>query len=341
MKRLFMLFAIGLFLGFMSCDDITPGLSDDFVNDQIEERAGDYWTSLTPMPFQVEGASVASIGNKVYVGLGFEFGDSKKMRIYDIDADTWTTGADAPDGYESAEGVGVAHGGKFYSVGGRSPAGGGNELLMYDPVADAWTVLPSMTCPRQGLAAVVVGNNIYAIGGRIFGGPFAGNNPTACVEKYDIDKATWTMVEKLPGPRSDLAAAVKGNKIYVFGGYDGTNILSSVMMYDPNKDKWFDGFAPIPTLRGAFYAVGMKGQTVYVIGGYDGNDPYISDDGESVGFTVEAYVVSKDKWLTGLAPMITPRAETGAASHGGKIYVIGGGQPGFGNPISACEVYKP
>ena len=109
------------------------------------------------------------------------------------------------------------------------------------------------------------------------------------------------------------------------------------MMYNPSTDTWTGGLAPLPTLRGALYAVGHKGNSVYVIGGWDNVYPFSM----AVGTTVEAYKVSKDSWTTGLAPMITGRAETGVASHGGRIYVIGGGQPGFGNPIAACEVYKP
>jgi N-acetylneuraminic acid mutarotase len=193
-----------------------------------------------------------------------------------------------------------------------------------------------MTYAREGLGAVVVGDFIYAIGGRLGGGPFSSSSPMAWVEKYDINNGVWTTVASLPSGRSDLAAAAVGGKIYIFGGFDATNVLSSVMMYNPLTDTWTGGFAPVPTVRGAFYAVGTKGNTVYVIGGWDNINPF-----GPVGSVVEAYKVSKDSWTTGLAPMITGRAETGAVSHGGRIYVIGGGQPGFGMPITPCEVYKP
>jgi N-acetylneuraminic acid mutarotase len=337
MRNLMLLFVLVLFMGLISCDGSLVEVPDKYADDQVELRAGDVWTSLAPLPAPVEGASIASIGNKIYTAFGYDAGNSRKMRIYDIDKDTWSMGAMAPPGYESAEGVGLAHDGKFYSVGGRSIAGDGQELLMYDPVLDSWTVLPSMTYGRQGLAAVVVGDYIYAIGGRTDGGPFATSAPMAWVEKYDIFNGTWTTVASLPVGRSDLAAAAVGGKIYIFGGYDGTNVLNSVMMYNPETDTWTGGFAPVPTLRGALYGVGTKGNKVYVIGGWDNQDPFSA----VIGATVEAYKVSQDTWETGLTPMITPRAETGCISHGGRIYVIGGGQPGFGNPIAACEVYKP
>ena len=81
------------------------------------------------------------------------------------------------------------------------------------------------------------------------------------------------------------------------------------------------------------YPVATKGGTIYVIGGWDGISPGLS--------TNDAYKVSQDSWTTGLPPMPTPRAEMGAADHGGRIYIIGGGQPGFGASVDANEVFKP
>ena len=106
MKQLMMLMIVALFMGFMSCEDTFMNVPDKYVDDQIELRSGDFWTALTPLPAPIEGASIASIGNKIYAGLGYEAGNSRKMRIYDIDNDTWALGAMAPVGYESAEGVG-------------------------------------------------------------------------------------------------------------------------------------------------------------------------------------------------------------------------------------------
>jgi N-acetylneuraminic acid mutarotase len=194
-----------------------------------------------------------------------------------------------------------------------------------------------MPTGRAALAAAIVGNAIYAIGGRSFtGGPCSGFGAAelGTVERYDISTDTWTTVAPLPSPRSDLAAATIGGKIYVFGGCRGSfNILSDVDVYDPATDTWSTLPTDMPTARAGMYAVGTKGGTVYVIGGWDG-----------IGFglnTNEAYKVSQDQWATGLPPMPTARAETGAASHGGRIYIVGGARPGFGASVDANEVFKP
>ena len=82
----------------------------------------------------------------------------------------------------------------------------------------------------------------------------------------------------------------------------------------------------------AFYAVATKGGTVYAIGGWDGLGPGLT--------TNESYKVSKDFWTGGLAPMPTLRAEAGAVDHAGRIYVVGGAQPGFGASVNANEAFN-
>lgn len=134
--------------------------------------AGPAWATLTPVPTRfvfsigVEGMSVASVGNEIIAALGFDAGDTDITRIYDIASDTWSLGALAPG--SSSEGAGTSHGGLFYNVGGRGA--GFAALWSYNPTTDAWTVLTPMPTGRAGLAVAVVGNSIYAIGGRTSGG---------------------------------------------------------------------------------------------------------------------------------------------------------------------------
>jgi hypothetical protein len=314
--------------------------------------SGPAWATLAPVPHMglpgvggVEGASVACVGNEIIFAFGHDslVGDTNFTRIYDIAHDTWYFGAPAPfgtvpgDSSFSSEGAGIAHGGLFYSVGGRLNGSGSAprpDLMSYDPASDVWTVLAPMAQARAGLGVAILGNSIYAIGGRInTGGPGSGGS-LASVERYDIATDTWTPVAPLMAPREDLAAAAVGGKIYVFGGVDTTGqFLADVDVYDPRTDTWSAAPTDMPTGRCGFYAVTVKGGTVYCIGGWDG-----FGSGMSVN---EAYKVSQDKWTAGLLPMPTFRAETGAIEHGGRIFVLGGGQPGFGMGVDVNEVFKP
>ena len=299
---------------------------------------GPAWATLAPVPSVgsgVEGMSVASVGNNIIAALGFDpgTGDTDTTRIYDIASDTWSLGATAPG--ISSEGAGTAHGGLFYTVGGRVGGAARADIWSYSPASDTWNAaLTPMPTARAGLAIAVVGDSIYAIGGRTgVGGPCTGS-PLDAVERYDIASDTWTPVTPLLAPRSDLAAAAVGGKIYVFGGCDAAgNFLADVDVYDPVTDTWSTAPADMPTARAGMYAVETKGGTVYVIGGWDGVGTGLS--------TNEAYKVSQDEWTAGLLPMPTPRAETGAVGHGGRIYIVGGAQPGFGASVDANEVFKP
>ncbi len=294
---------------------------------------GPTWASLPAVPavgIGVEGMSVACVGDQIIAALGYDFGDTAATRLYNIALGTWSAGALAPG--PSSEGAGAAHGGLFYNLGGRGP--GFTANWSYDPATDLWTANPPMPTGRAGLAAAVVGNALYAIGGRInTGGPNSGL-PLAVVERYDIDAGSWSAVAPLPAPRSDLAAAAVGGKIYVFGGFDAAGLpLASVDVYDPVSDTWAGPLAPMPTARGAMYGVASKGNTVFVIGGWDLIIPGLQ--------TVEAYRVPSNTWTAGLPPMPTGRAEAGACGHGGRVYIVGGAQPGFGASVNANEVFKP
>jgi hypothetical protein len=330
----FILLALVFATAFLSCSDERPNPVQVASPDApaVNVHTGP-WQMLAPVPANgrgVEGMSVACLGNQIIAALGYDGFNTATTRIYDIDTDTWSFGADAPGA--SAEGVGLAHGGLFYNVGGREAAA--NALWSYDPTTDMWNAgLAPMPTARQGLAAAVVGNAIYAIGGREVGGP-NGPGKLDAVERYDIDTDTWTSVAPLPAPRSDMAAATVGNKVYVFGGFDARgNVLNDVDMYDPVKDTWTTGFAPMPTARGAMYGVATKGGEVYVIGGWDGIGNGLA--------TNEAYKVAQDTWTAGLPLMPTARAEAGACGHGGRIYIVGGATPGFGASVDANEVFKP
>lgn len=292
------------------------------------------WASLAPVPAVyggVEGMSVGLVGNKIIAALGYDrgAGDTATTRIYDIDTNTWSFGANAPGA--SSEGAGVAHGGLLYAAGGRW-GGPRNDLWAYDIETDSWTVLAPMNQGRTGLALVALGNSLYAIGGRTMTAP-CGGGPLASVERYDIDTNTWTQVAPMPFPLSDRAATVVGGKIYVFGGcHDYFTLVSDVDVYDPVTDTWSDAPADLSAPRSTFYTVAAKGGKIFAIGGWDG---------VTAGLTTnDIYDVAKNRWSSG-TPMPTPRAEAGSVSHGGRIYVLGGAQPHSGLSVAAVEAYKP
>ncbi len=188
--------------------------------------SGPAWVTLAPVPSVggpgiggVEGMSVASVGNNIIAVAGHDniVADTSTTRIYDIASGIWGFGTSVPAGVvpgdtgASSEGAGVAHGGLFYTVGGRVLFGIPRpDIMSYHPPSDTWAVLSPMTTARAGLAVAVVGNSIYAIGGRSGTGGPGSPGALASVERYDIAFDMWTPVMPLLSARSDLAAATVG-----------------------------------------------------------------------------------------------------------------------------------
>jgi hypothetical protein len=304
--------------------------------------------SLACMPEGREGAVTVAVDNHIIVTHGFSSvaGDSNDTRIYDIATDTWSNPAPtpAPAAFRS-ELAGAEHGDLVYAVGGRglcsfSVGGVCADLEVYDRVSNAWAGLPPMPTPRAGLAAAVVGNKLYAIGGRTGTVPGSGA-PLSCLEAYDIAAAAWSPACGSPGALSsmpiaamDVAALAHGDRIYVIGGAAGPDpagpLLPTVQIYNVAHDAWAVG-SPMPTAR-ANLALGTCGSVILALGGRIG--PAFLGPLVNIA-TVEAYEIAKDAWVVGLSPMPTAKSEQGAASHGGLVYATGSGI--FGAALSSHE----
>ena len=297
------------------------------------------WQALASVPAEgigVEGMAVGRLGTSIVAAYGYDSGDTRVTRLYNIQTDTWSVGARAPRPRRS-EPAAAVHGASMYVLGGRRA----NVLDAFDQYslnADAWTSLPDMPTPRAGLAAAVVGPAVYAIGGRVQpGGPCSqeAGGQLATVERFDVTTETWTTVASLPRARSDLAAAAFGGRIYVFGGCrvgnQGTRFLDRVDVYDPSTDSWSTAPTDLPTARAAMYSVAVRAGIVHVLGGWAGGGP--------LGVH-EVYSPSQDAYQDA-AVMLTPRAEMGVVASGAKVYAVGGALPAFGESSDANEVFSP
>ena len=191
-----------------------------------------------------------------------------------------------------------------------------------------------------------------------------------------------TIIEREPmNEARALFGATRGadGKIYVFGGYTGTAILSSVECYDPNTDSWSYRQA-MPGAKAWHRATTGPDGKIYLFGGstnsvpskdvwaYDPNTdtwdtsipqmPIEERDTVAVsgpdgiiylfgGYsnynTVQAFNPSTQVWQT-KSSMPTGRwSAAGALGSDGKIYVVGGGHPGqpdYG-VYDTLEAYDP
>ena len=189
-----------------------------------------------------------------------------------------------------------------------------------------WTARANMPTPRAAVAAVVLDDLIYVIGGK---GAFSSSD---AVEAYDPVTDTWATKAPLPTPRASLAATVVDGKIYTFGGIDYTGIdgfggtgaaYDVVEIYDPATDTWTTG-APMPQTLGEA-AIGAVGGKIYIVAGAQPTftaPENIPDELVEIS-NVFAYDPATDTWSSPATAPFRMRS-MGHALVGDKIHIIAG-----------------
>src|SRR5229473_31398 len=159
------------------------------------------------------------------------------------------------------------------------------------PKGTGWTInapIPEPLGVAQGATvASADGSRIYHNGG-ITGALM----PTNKTRIYSPATDTWSNAADIPvspGIRTFGAAVELGGFIYVFGGFDGTNILDTTWIYDEAKDAWSQG-ASMPAPRFGS-TVAADGTVIWIVGGVES----LSIVGDST--TRWQYETSSDTWI--------------------------------------------
>lgn len=216
--------------------------------------SGDSWDARAVVPAparnQALGVAVGSFGYCI-CGVGFSGGavitaDTDK---YDPSGDSWSSVQDAITARFSVAGGAV--GDKVYVVYGRSTV-----LLQtneeYDATGDSWSSKTSGPSPaRDALAGMVIGSNVYTMGGRFGGFP----DQLADTEKYDTTGDSWTAMDDLTNARRFAAASSMLGTGYVISGTQQTGFLTSVEEYDESGDVWSSGASLVSPARSQHSAV--------------------------------------------------------------------------------------
>ncbi len=180
----------------------------------------DTWTPLANLPTAVGDARsvYAAITNSIYVFGGitdfFNGTVTDLVQIYDVAADTWTTGTPMPAVRFFPATVYYDPNGKIYVAGGIDGTSETNTTWEYDPVADTWnTSLAPIPVAMGGSAVSLVGQNMYLQGS-------FGLGATDLNYRYDIVADSWTQMAPMPAARYEAAGAAIGTNTYVVGGGD-------------------------------------------------------------------------------------------------------------------------
>lgn len=238
---------------------------------------------------------------------------------------------------------------RFYVFGGTSEqdweATGYITVETYDPDQDVWSSeLKPMSSSRIAGNAVVVGDEIYLIGGKkAKNGSGAEETAIAAVDVYHPSTNIWiNQKTSLPSARWGLGATEVNGKIYAIGGviWPKESVTAkywqpknNVDVYDPVADRW-SNTNPLVTPT-AFPAVVTLDSVIYVIGGYE--QPPTPPDQESMyyptSFSRRVQLLDlkssapNNQWLEADHPMPTGRWGHAATVVNNKILVAGGVGP--------------
>jgi len=150
------------------------------------------WSTKADMPTPYHSAAAVVVDGKIYVIGGGRpannpvTGASNLNQCYDPVTNTWSNKTAMPTPVFAH--AAVVMDGKIYAIGGGTSGGSNNIQLVtsnanqcYDPEVNTWSSLGVMPVGRRALAAAVVGDKIYVIGGGN-----SSNDAIRDTERYDI-----------------------------------------------------------------------------------------------------------------------------------------------------------
>jgi len=216
---------------------------------------GDTWTQKAGMNFGRIYAVSFSIGNKGYVGTGFNASTAYMNDFWEYDpiVNAWTQKANFAGGGR--------YGATGFSIGNKGYLGTGyngtyrNDFWEYDPSTNTWTQKAAFTGNARYFASGWNINNkgYIALG---YSGTYYSD-----LREYDPQTNTWTVKTNFPASARYAAASfVIGNKAFVGTGYSGA-FLQDFWEYDQNNNTWLQraNFGGTGRYFSAGFAIGNKG----------------------------------------------------------------------------------
>jgi hypothetical protein len=261
-------------------------------------------TAGTPTPTP----SCTPSGSKIYNIAGFGLGlQTTTTRIYDIAANSWTTGAPIPEPAGLSDHATAYWNGKIYIAGGYNGTGAINTLRIYDIGTNSWTTgapLPqALFLPGFG----AINGKVYIASGN------SGAVELNTLYIYDIGTNTWSTGPVVPTPVTGPGSAVYQGKLYLFGGgFPTTRTITQI--YDPVANSWSSG-------------PNMNVNRLWFYGGAIDNTSIVAPGGDQT----PGIPINDNEQLTGTwaikAPVPFPARGPFAVSDGTFVY-IGGGYDG-------------
>ncbi|XP_072456929.1 ectoderm-neural cortex protein 1-like [Notamacropus eugenii] len=206
----------------------------------VYDTLHDEWAKAAPMLVARFGHGSAELAHSLYVVGGhtavngsFPASPSvslKQVEHYDPQTNKWTLVAPLREGVSNAAVVGAKK--KLFVFGGTSV----NQIHLpkvqcFDPCQNRWTA--PTTCPQawRYTAAAVLGSQVIVIGGDT---EFSASS----AYRFHSDTFQWSKFGDVTARRISCRAVTCGNRLFVVGGYCGTQRCKTLDCYDPSSDTW-------------------------------------------------------------------------------------------------------
>ncbi|CAJ0963703.1 unnamed protein product [Ranitomeya imitator] len=206
----------------------------------VYDTLHDEWSKAGPMLVARFGHGCAELDSCLYVVGGhtaitgaFPASPSvslKQVEHYDPQVDKWNLVAPLREGVSNAAVVGAKM--KLFVFGGTSV---NREKLpkvqCFDPVQNRWTVPATCPQPWRYTGAAVLGNHVIVIGGDT---EFSASS----AYRFNSETYQWCRFGDVSSKRISCRAVASGNRLYVVGGYCGSQRGKTLDCYDPASDTW-------------------------------------------------------------------------------------------------------
>jgi hypothetical protein len=185
----------------------------------------------------------------------------------------------------------VDHRGKLYRVGGLNARNATTDddadlhstadFACFDPATNKWTALAPLPDPRSSHDAVVIGDNLYVVGGWTLAGEGEGEwLVDSLVFDLNDPSAGWQRLPEQSFQRRALAAGQWRGQLVVLGGMDeNRDVARGVELFDPASGQWSTGpELPGRGMAGFGLSAWNLGGRLYM-SGYRGRLYRINDEG--------------------------------------------------------------
>lgn len=313
-----------------ACSGPSPSPAADLAAVSAPDAGpGPAWRLGAPAPEARTEVAAAPLGGRIYLVGGLAAsGGTRRVDVYDPQADRWTAGPALPEAAPRHHLAIAADGARIYVLGGFIGSSFTPTARSWLLDGQAWREGAVQPLARGAATAQAIGGQVYVAGGALDGG-----KATAETYRYDPAADRWQRLAPMKVPREHVASCALGQRLFVSGGRADSADARAAEIYDVARDEW-TRVADQPTARSGLGAAAI-GDLCHVFGGerLDGQLPGTFAENE-------AFDLSRGVWLSA-APMPTRRHGLAAVAAQGAIYtLLGGPQAGY-SYSDVVEIFTP